>query len=52
MDTWEVQAGLLASDHQKSLEDLCATLNSGPGAQQKEIGELKAAWRVSRWSTS
>ncbi|KAI5131931.1 Cap-Gly Domain-Containing Linker Protein 2, partial [Manis pentadactyla] len=38
---WKSKLDSLASDHQKFLEDLKATLNSGLGAQQK-IRELKA----------
>ncbi|NXF20400.1 CLIP2 protein, partial [Rhodinocichla rosea] len=42
MDNWKSKLDTLASDHQKSLEDLKATLNSGPDTQHKEIVELKA----------
>lgn len=42
MDNWKSKLVTLASDHQKSLEDLKATLNTGPDTQHKEIVELKA----------
>ncbi|XP_042298493.1 CAP-Gly domain-containing linker protein 2-like [Sceloporus undulatus] len=42
MDNWKSKLDTLASDHQKSLEDLKATLNTGPDTQHKEIVELKA----------
>ncbi|XP_060028308.1 CAP-Gly domain-containing linker protein 2 [Erinaceus europaeus] len=43
MDNWKSKLDALASDHQKSLEDLQASLSAGPGgAQQKELGELRA----------
>uniref|UniRef100_A0A674GS30 CAP-Gly domain containing linker protein 2 n=1 Tax=Taeniopygia guttata TaxID=59729 RepID=A0A674GS30_TAEGU len=42
MDNWKSKLDTLASDHQKSLEDLKATLNSGPDTQHKEIVELRA----------
>ncbi|XP_060124322.1 CAP-Gly domain-containing linker protein 2 isoform X1 [Zootoca vivipara] len=42
MDNWKSKLDTLASDHQKSLEGLKATLNTGPDSQHKEIVELKA----------
>ncbi|XP_025066404.1 CAP-Gly domain-containing linker protein 2 isoform X3 [Alligator sinensis] len=42
MDNWKSKLDTLASDHQKSLEDFKATLNTGSETQHKEIVELKA----------
>ena len=38
MDNWKSKLDSLASDHQKSLEDLKATLNSGPAPSRRRSG--------------